>query len=135
MSTSVETAQALTEAFNARDWGTFRSLVADECVYEEPATGLRATRGDDWLAAVRAWAAAFDDVQGEVTNAFGAGNEVALEITWRGTHTGDVDLPSGTIPATGRHVESKAVQIVEVVDGRVLTNRHYLDLVGRVVNP
>ncbi len=128
VSTPVDTAQALTEAFNARDWGAFRDLIADECVYEEPATGLRATRGDDWLTAVRATAAAFDDLQGEVTNAFGAGNQIALEITWRGTHTGDFDLPGGAIPATGRHIESKAVQIAEVVDGRVTVNRHYFDV-------
>jgi len=128
MSSPVETVQALTKAFNARDWDAFRSLIADECVYEEPATGLRTTRGDDLLSAVQTWAGAFGDVQGEVTNAFQDGNQVALEITWSGTHTGDVALPSGAIPATGRHVESKAVQIVEVVDGRVTANRHYLDI-------
>src|SRR4051794_1223146 len=95
LSTPVETVQAVWKAFNARDWDAFRGLVADECVYEEPATGVRATRGDDWLAWSRATVAAFDDIQGEVTNAFGAGDQVALEITWRGTHTGDFDLPSG----------------------------------------
>jgi steroid delta-isomerase-like uncharacterized protein len=120
--------QALWKAFNARDWDAFRGLIADECVYEEPATGVRATRDDDWLAWSRATVAAFDDIHGEVTSAFGAGDKVALEITWRGTHTGDFDLPGGAIPATGRHVESKAVQIAEVVDGRVTVNRHYFDV-------
>jgi ketosteroid isomerase-like protein len=51
-----------------------------------------------------------------------------LEITWIATHSGPLELPSGTLPATGKSVEFDGVQIFIVEGGKVTHMRHYLDL-------
>jgi hypothetical protein len=46
----------------------------------------------------------------------------------RGTHNGPLDLPSGTLPATGKAVEFDGVQMFIVEGGKLTHMRHYLDL-------
>jgi len=53
---------------------------------------------------------------------------VTLEITWRGTHTGPLQTPGGALPPSGRKMEIRACQVVEVADGRVNAIRHYFDM-------
>lgn len=58
----------------------------------------------------------------------GSGNTVALEITWEGTHSGDLLAHTGTIAATGRRVTVKAMEMFEVENGKWKSARNYLDL-------
>lgn len=118
------------ETFNAGDWGGLSADLTIDSVYEEPATG-RVVRGiEEILAANRGWKAAFPDAKGAITNALMAGDTAVIEITWRGTQTGDLMGPMGTIAATGRPVTLKAVQVVEVERGKAKSIRHYFDLAG-----
>jgi SnoaL-like polyketide cyclase len=50
-----------------------------------------------------------------------------MEITWMGTHSGPLELPSGTLPATGKTVEFDGVQVFIVEGGKVTHMRNYLD--------
>jgi predicted ester cyclase len=65
--------------------------------------------------------ATFDSVQV-------AGNTIVLELTWRGTHRGPLQTPTGQIPATNKPIEIRACQVVEVKDGKVQLVRHYFDM-------
>ena len=116
------------EAFNDADWGRFTATCSPGVVYEEKGSN-RTVRGiDDVLELAKGWRAAFPDVRGKIFNSTAAGTTAALEITWMGTHSGPLELPSGTVPATGKHVEFDGVQIFIVEGGKVTQMRHYLDL-------
>lgn len=116
------------EAFNDADWGRFAATCSADVVYEEKGSN-RTVRGlDGVLEAAKGWRAAFPDVRGKIFNTTAAGTTAALEITWIGTHSGPLELPSGTLPATGKAVEFDGVQIFIVEGGKVTHMRHYLDL-------
>jgi len=116
------------EAFNDADWGRFAATCSPDVVYEEKGSN-RTVRGlDGVLEAAKGWRAAFPDVRGKIFNTTAAGTTAALEITWIGTHSGPLELPSGTLPATGKAVEFYGVQIFIVEGGKVAHMRHYLDL-------
>ena len=53
------------------------------------------------------------DVKGTVDNAAPTDNGVVLEVTWRGTHTGPLAGPEGSIPATGKSQITRASWVME----------------------
>ena len=55
-------------------------------------------------------------------------NTVVLELTWRGMQTGPLPTPRGEIAPTGRRIEVRACQIIEVSGERVKSVRHYFDV-------
>ena len=116
------------EAFNDADWKRFTAICSSDVVYEEKGSNRTIKGIDGVLEAAKGWRAAFPDVRGKISHSTAEGTTAALEITWMGTHNGPLDLPSGTLPATGKHVEFDAVQMFVVEGGKVTHSRHYLDL-------
>ncbi len=115
------------EAFNDADWGRFAATCSADVVYEEKGSN-RTIRGNDAVLEVaKGWREAFPDVRGKITCSTAAGSTVALEITWVGTHTGPLELPSGKLPPTGKAVDFDGVQMFVVEGGKVIRMRHYLD--------
>ena len=52
---------------------------------------------------------------------------MVVEYTGRGTHTGDLVLPAGTVPATGRSVTVHVCEIDEITNGKIASARVYVD--------
>jgi SnoaL-like polyketide cyclase len=52
---------------------------------------------------------------------------VATEHIGRGTHTGPLVTPAGTIPATGRPVELRLAELYEVQEDRIKRLNAYYD--------
>ena len=71
---------------------------------------------DAVIEALQGWKSAFPDAIGTITNVVSADNQVAFELTWTGTHTGDLVGAQGTIPATGKNVDLRATQISTIKD-------------------
>lgn len=117
------------ERFNASDWAGMAELTAPGSVYEEIGSGRRTTGVDEFIAVCKAWKQGLPNATGTVTNAVASGDQVVLEITWVGDHTGALATPMGNIPATGRHTETRAVEILEFENGKIKAARHHLDLV------
>lgn len=117
------------DAYNAADWERYRALLAPGAIYEELATQRR-LGVDAAIEASKGWKRTFPDSKGTITKSFGSGDHAVLEITWNGTQTGALSGPLGTIPATGKPVEVKAVQIVRVQGDKIAEVRHYFDLMG-----
>ena len=130
---TIRVARRGVEAFNAADWQAVSADLADDSVYEEPATGRSLRGAEEIVEAERMWKAAFPDASGTITNALASGGTAVLEITWQGTQSGDLMTPMGVVPATGRRVAIKAVQVVEVENGKSRSNRHYFDLAGMLL--
>ncbi|MBI1926750.1 ester cyclase [Candidatus Poribacteria bacterium] len=98
----IQIARNVVDAFNANDWEQTKQLLGDS-VYKELGTQRQLTGADQIIPAVQGWKQAMPDVKGTVTTAFASGNQVTLEVTWEGTHTGPLVGATGTIPASGKH--------------------------------
>ena len=59
----------------------------------------------DARALAERFAAAVPDSRNTITRCVQDGDDFAVEGHGRGTHTGPLQLPHGTIPATGRQYE------------------------------
>jgi predicted ester cyclase len=70
------------------------------------------------------------DAKGTVTSALASGNTVALEIIWEGTHTGPLEGPTGTIPASGKRQVTPAAQILIFEGDKIKENHHYFDMMS-----
>jgi steroid delta-isomerase-like uncharacterized protein len=56
------------------------------------------------------------------------GDTFADEWTFSGTHTGPFSLPDGTqIPPTGRRLEIRGMELVQVRDGEIVVDNLYYD--------
>lgn len=123
-----DTARAQITAYNQKDWNAVTTVLAPGCVYDEVATQRRVQGVDDILTAWRGWATALPDSNASFDNVSVSGNTVTLEITWRGTHNGPLQTPGGALSPSGRKMEIRACQVVEVADGKVQAVRHYFDM-------
>jgi steroid delta-isomerase-like uncharacterized protein len=76
---------------------------------------------------------AFPDARYVVDSFFAEGDTFGDEWTFTGTNTGPLRLPDGTeIPATGRSVEIKGMEYVEVRDGKIVVDNLYYDFLAAV---
>src|SRR5262245_15523577 len=76
---------------------------------------------------------AFPDAKYVVDSFFAEGDKFADEWTFTGTNTGPFRLPDGTeIPATGKRVEIKGMEYVEVRDGKIVVDNLYYDFMASV---
>ena len=124
----VDTAKAQITAYNQKDWNAVATTLAAACVYDEVATHRRIQGIKDIETAWKGWATALPDSNASFDSVSVSGNTVTLEITWRGTHNGPLQTPGGPLPPSGKKIEIRACQIVEVADGKVTAIRHYFDM-------
>ena len=75
---------------------------------------------------------AFPDAKYVVESFVEDGDTFADEWTFTGTNTGPFRLPDGDVPATGRPVELKGMELVEVRDGRIVVDNLYYDFMSAV---
>jgi steroid delta-isomerase-like uncharacterized protein len=77
---------------------------------------------------------AFADATYVVDSFVDQGDTFADEWTFTGTNTGPFRLPDGTeVPATGKRVEIKGMELVEVHDGKIVVDNLYYDFMGALV--
>jgi len=125
------TATAIREAIEAFGRGDLEGAVApfaDDAEYNEFGTGQTYKGKAQIRAANQGWMIAFPDAKAEVKTQIVTGDEVALEVVWRGTHTGPLQSPAGTVPATGRRVEVPSAIVATMRGGKVQSQRQYFNL-------
>jgi steroid delta-isomerase-like uncharacterized protein len=135
MATGVTTEQsvinlgkAVVLEYNSKNWEACKANMARDYVYDEIATHRRVQGPDNVLDIWRGWAKAFPDSEGEIHRSFASGDIAVTELTWKGTHSGPLQMADRTIAATGRRIDLRACQITTVKDGRVTETRHYFDM-------
>jgi steroid delta-isomerase-like uncharacterized protein len=76
---------------------------------------------------------AFPDAKYVVESFVEDGDRFADEWTFTGTNTGPFRLPDGAeVPATGRPVAIKGMELVEVRDGKIVVDNLYYDFMAAV---
>jgi steroid delta-isomerase-like uncharacterized protein len=128
MATALETAKATIEAFNAQDWDKLRALYAPDMVYDEKATNRRIQGPEQIIEGLQVWVTAFPEVKGTIVRELEVGDVAVLELVWKGTHTGPLQTPSGTIPASNRAVELPACEVFRVEGEKLKSATNYFDL-------
>ncbi len=119
------------ELYNAGDLDACMELYAEDAVqrmhdgtFEGP-DAIRARLARDLDA--------FADANYVVESFVGDGDTFADEWTFTGTNTGPLRLPDRTeVPATGRRVEIKGMELVELRDGKIVVDNLYYDFMAAV---
>jgi steroid delta-isomerase-like uncharacterized protein len=126
---SAAVAIELIESFNKGDLDRMVELCSPDITYIEKGTNRTAKGTDEILKVAQAWKAAFSDIHGGIGNSSDCGSTALLEITWTGTNDGPIEMPNGTLPATGKRTEFDAAQIFEIENGLVKEFRNYGDFI------
>ncbi len=120
-------AEGVLEAFNNDDWDGIRNLIGDS-TYDEVGTQRSISGADAIIEALQGWKAAMPDAKGTVTSSVESGQQVALEVTWTGTQTGEMVTEQGTIPASGKQQTTRGAFVFEYENGNLKESRNYFDL-------
>jgi predicted ester cyclase len=65
-----------------------------------------------------------------VRSVVAAGETVAQEIEWAGTHTGPLPGPSGPIPASGKPIQVTGTLWYTIREGKAQSIRHHMDVLS-----
>jgi predicted ester cyclase len=115
-------------AFNDHDESRIRELNAENTVLEAPGD-VRVEGREPATQYAMAWLNAFPDARLTVTNELVAGDWVAQEFTFEGTHENTLSGPTGDLPATHRRLSGRGVQVFRVEGDAVADTRLYFDQV------
>jgi predicted ester cyclase len=114
------------ELYNAGDLDGYMDLYAEDAVQTMPDgtfTGRSAIR--ERLARELA---GFPGATYTVRSFVEQGDSFADEWTFAGTQTGPFSLPDGTqLPPTGKRLEIKGMELVQVRDGKIVIDNLYYD--------
>jgi steroid delta-isomerase-like uncharacterized protein len=120
-------ARSLYEHFNARELDKGAALVADDCEWLDMASGTVFKGPKGYLEFDNGWLTAFPDGKIEITNVVCEGDMVVTEFTGHGTHTGPLKGAQGTVPASGKKVELKCLEVLQFRGGKIARARMYYD--------
>ncbi|OGO55113.1 MAG: hypothetical protein A2Z32_12300 [Chloroflexi bacterium RBG_16_69_14] len=114
-------------------WNQQKFEVCDELFaadHESPsAPGLPA--GPEGVKAIASmFLAAFPDLKVDIEIEVADGDMVGGRLRQRGTHTGPMVSPTGTIPASGKPVNFTEVAMLKIADGKVVTSWYWTDMIG-----
>ncbi len=123
MSDPATIAREYLEAWNRRDWETFRGVLHSEYTYTG-GDGQTQKGPEAGLAVGHMFANAFTDGKIELRKISVAGDIAVVEFIARGTHDGDL---MGIAP-TGRRIEMPVCTVLEFRDGRIQAEREYMDM-------
>ena len=123
----VKIAREQVDAFSSGDWERVRAGLASDSHMNELGTERKVDGPEKIVELFKGWKQAFPDAAGTVTSAFASGDKAALEVTWKGTHTGPLMTAEGTIPASGKHQETPAAILFTFEGDKIKETRHYFD--------
>jgi steroid delta-isomerase-like uncharacterized protein len=123
----VKIARGQVDAFNDGDWERMRARLGSEARYDELGTERKIDGAEKIVELFKGWKQAFPDAVGTVTSAVAGGDKAALEVTWKGTHTGPLVTAEGTIPASGKRQETPAAFFFTFAGDKIKESRHYFD--------
>ena len=121
-------AEGVVEAYNNGDMERFRASHAVDVVYEEIGTGQRAEGMDEYMQLLEGGQQAIPDGAATIRRTVESGDTVVMELVWKGTQSGDLQTPGGTVPASGRQIEVEATMWSDFEGDKVRQTRHYLDV-------
>lgn len=111
--------------FEAGRLGELSERIDADCHFKMP--GAEGRGRDMILGLLEGYRTAFPDIRHDVQSYVENGDTIAIELMVRGTHTGPMVTPDGTIPATGRQVVWDSCDYIRVKNGKVVSWHVYHD--------
>ena len=127
MTDNADLARSLYDGWNARDFDRMAEAMAPDGKLIDVGSGEELIGPEGARQYNEGWARAFPDGVITINRVLDGGDVVVVEYTGRGTNTGDLPMPSGSIPATGRSVTMEFCDVTEFKDGKVTVQRSYYD--------
>ena len=124
---NVDIARKLYEHWNAREFDRLAELMAEDGEIVIVGSDTRFRGADGSLEFSRMWADGFPDGKVTIDRTLASGDNVVVELTGRGTHTGTLRGPAGDIPATGRSVTLQLCDVQDIRDGKIRRVSSYFD--------
>jgi predicted ester cyclase len=97
----------------------FVSLFSRDGYMWDMASGMK-FRGKAIGDSIAGLARAFPDVHRELLSIYVAENVVIVELAIRGTHKGELRLPSGTLAPTGKVIDVQSCDVYRLENGKVV---------------
>jgi steroid delta-isomerase-like uncharacterized protein len=114
------------EAFNAHDEERLRSFCSEDVVFEAP--------GDIHLEGAEAtidyamnWLRAFPDARMQAETEVVQGEWAVQRFVFEGSHRASLEGPGGKIPATGKKLIGRGVQVSRISDDAITEEYLYFD--------
>lgn len=122
-----EVMDRFTEAVTHGDLAAISGLLAEDAVALTP-DGGEMTGRDTIVEYWRSMTTSIPDATFTYRNRFEIGDTAIDEGIFTGKNTGPIPLPDGeTLPATGRTVNIRGIDLAQVRDGRIQSYRLYFD--------
>jgi ketosteroid isomerase-like protein len=121
---AIRSLYALAEG-NAKDTFKFVSMFTDDGYFYDVAADKKYF-GRDIGVTVDVYAAAFPDMHRELYAMRSFGDHVLCELSLNGTHKGDLVIPAGTIPPTGKVMRAPCCDVFRLKDGKVFSFHCYV---------
>jgi steroid delta-isomerase-like uncharacterized protein len=126
--TIAETARQIHLLFCENRLEQVLDLATDDVVVDLVPAGQSFKGREGFMQFMHVFKSAFPDIQIQHTRVFASGDCVAVEARWSGTHTGPLVTPAGTVPGTGKRVESARIcEIMQFRNGRLVQLTNYQD--------
>jgi predicted ester cyclase len=117
------------EAINRGDVEAGASMLAPDVENQFPGTppGTDSKGVEGFRKFVSPFFKGFPDARITVLNTVESGDTIVTEGVYRGTHTGALDGPEGSIPPTGRQIELPFASTFKLRAGKAVVQHLYFD--------
>jgi len=122
------TRRGFEESWNQGKVDVFDELFASTFLYHDPTfpNGLRTQDYKRWVTAIRQ---AFPDLHLTIDDLIAEGDQVAVRLTLRGTHTSDL-VTVMHMSATGKRVTESIIAVIRFTGGKVVEVWSQADTLG-----
>ena len=110
---------------NAKNTSSFVSSFSDDGYFYDVGAGKKYF-GKEIGLTVDVYAAAFPDMHRDLYSLHCLRDHVFVELSLNGTHKGDLVIPPGTIPATGKEIHAPCCDVFHLKDGKVFSFHCYV---------
>jgi len=113
------------EACSAHDIDKAISLFAENCLYEEVASGMKYTSRKEIAGYLNGTISGIPDTEFEIVTIIANDTSAMVEWIWKGTNT--VGWPSLGLPATNKYFELRGTSVMKIENRLIKRNFEYWD--------
>jgi ketosteroid isomerase-like protein len=106
------------QAAEEKDIEAFIGCFTDDGTFTDQSIGVT-YRGTGIGDTVINYGTAFPDMHRELYHFYSTGDIVVVQLALQGTHRGPLKMPGGTIPPTGKRMDTPCADVFELVDGKI----------------
>lgn len=115
------------DAFNRRENDKGLSLVTEDVKWMNIPFNVNYSGRKGYREFLDNWTTAMPDCKVEIVNVIASDEWTTVEFIGRGTHTGPLVGPQGTMPATQKKLDLKFCELLRIKDGYIAEARLYFD--------